>query len=85
MTSRLLLISILLATTAGISTAQAAEKLGEHPAVIAARNWSARSIDVNTFIVAHPARLQLVAQSPTVKEQALASTQTAEASAAAGR
>jgi hypothetical protein len=65
MNKNLLWISALLTVTAGINTAPAAEKLGEHPAVIVARNWSARSVDPNTFIVAHPARLQLVAKSPS--------------------
>jgi hypothetical protein len=78
-------LSTLLAATAGIGTVhsadtQAAEKLGEHPAVIVARNWNARAVDPNTFIVAHPARLQLVAASPSQKEQKVA-----EATVAAGR
>ena len=46
-------------------TSATAEKLGDHPAVVAARTWSQRGIDANTFIVAHPARLQLVAASPS--------------------
>lgn len=88
MKKSLLWISTLLATSAGIDTAQSAdqsaEKLGEHPAVIVARTWSARGIDPNTFIVAHPARLQLLAASPSDKEQAVAA-KAPEASAAAGR
>ena len=85
MHKNLLWISTLLAVTAGTDTAHsadkpAAEKLGEHPAVIVARNWSARGIDPNTFIVAHPARLQLLAASPSEKEQKVA-----EATVAAGR
>jgi hypothetical protein len=36
--------------------------------VLVAQTWSARSIDPNTFIVAHPARLQLVAASPMYSE-----------------
>ena len=44
------------------------EKLGEHPAVLVAQTWNTRSIDPNTFIVAHPARLQLIAASPTEKD-----------------
>jgi hypothetical protein len=80
MKKSVLLISTLIAATAGISTAQSAEKLGDHPAVIAARTWNARSIDPNTFIVAHPARLQLVAASPTEKDRT-----EIQASAAAGR
>src|SRR5262245_20623093 len=39
--------------------------LGQHPAVLVAQNWSTRGIDPNTFIVAHPARLQLLAASET--------------------
>jgi hypothetical protein len=39
-------------------------ELGEHPAVLVARQWKYRRIDPNAFIVAHPARLQLVAGSP---------------------
>lgn len=85
MNKGLLLLSTLLAATAGIGTAQSAEKLGEHPAVIAARAWKARGIDPNTFIVAHPARLQLLAVSPSANEQAVVSTKVSEASAAAGR
>jgi hypothetical protein len=42
-----------------------AEPLGEHPAVLVARTWSTRGIDPNTFIVAHPARLELLAAPPT--------------------
>jgi hypothetical protein len=37
------------------------DKLGEHPAVVVAQAWNSRGIDPNTFIVAHPARLQLIA------------------------
>ena len=44
------------------------ERLGEHPAVVVAQNWNTRGIDPNTFIVAHPARLQLIAASPTEKD-----------------
>ena len=57
------------------------EKLGEHPAVLVAQTWSTRGIDPNTFIVAHPARLQLVAASPTERDaprgesEAVASTE----------
>lgn len=68
MNKSVLLISTLLTATAGINTAQSAEKLGEHPAVLVARTWNTRSIDPNTFVVAHPARLQLLAASPSAKE-----------------
>ena len=33
--------------------------LGEHPAVLVAKQWPLRAIDPNQFIVAHPARLAL--------------------------
>ena len=46
-----------------------AETLSEHPAVLVARTWSARAIDPNTFIVAHPARLELLAASPTERDE----------------
>ena len=62
-----------------------AETLGEHPAVLVARTWSAREIDPNTFIVAHPARLELVAAPPTergktAREQPQGAANTASAS-----
>ena len=44
------------------------QTLGEHPAVLAARRLSERGIDPNTFIVAHPARLQLLAASPSAED-----------------
>ena len=43
------------------------ERLGQHPAVLVAQKWSSRGIDPNTFIVAHPARLELLAAPPTVR------------------
>jgi hypothetical protein len=46
-----------------------AEPLGEHPAVVVARTWSNRGIDPNTFIVAHPAGLRWVSESPTTKDK----------------
>jgi hypothetical protein len=33
--------------------------LGDHPAVLVAKQWRSRAIDPNQFIVAHPARLAL--------------------------
>ena len=39
---------------------ETAETLGQHPAVLVAQKWSTGGIDPNTFIVAHPARLQLL-------------------------
>ena len=61
--------------------AATSEKLGEHPAVLVAQTWSTRGIDPNTFIVAHPARMQLIAASPTEQDaqrgeaEAIASTE----------
>lgn len=85
MKSHFILITAILATTAGFgassnavadsSDARASATLGDHPAVVVARTQAKRGIDPNTFIVAHPARLQLLAASPTAK----ASTQTASA------
>jgi hypothetical protein len=62
-----------------------AETLGEHPAVLVARTWSARGIDPNAFIAAHPARLELLAAPPTerdktVREQAQGAPNAASAS-----
>jgi hypothetical protein len=45
-----------------------AETLGEHPAVLVARTWSARGIDPNTFIVLHPASPRFLAASPTEED-----------------
>jgi hypothetical protein len=39
------------------------ETLRQHPAVLVAQKWSTRGVDPNTFIVAHPARLTLLAAS----------------------
>jgi hypothetical protein len=52
-----------------LAHAAPAQPLGEHPAVLVARTWSVRGIDPNTFIVAHPARLTLLAASPTEREK----------------
>jgi hypothetical protein len=85
MKSHFILITAILATTAGFgvssnavadsSDARTSAKLGDHPAVVVARTQAKRGIDPNTFIVAHPARLQLLAASPA----ATTSTQTASA------
>jgi hypothetical protein len=85
MKSHFILITAILATTAGIGAssnaladsadAKASAKLGDHPAVVVARTQAKRGIDTNKFIVAHPARLQLLAASPT----ATPATQTASA------
>ncbi|MBL8271684.1 hypothetical protein [Steroidobacter sp.] len=74
MNSRLFLFSAIVAVTSGLSVSSAAQssetapevKLGDHPAVVVAR--TARRIDPNTFIVAHPARLQLLSASPSEKQ-----------------
>ena len=58
---------------ASLAHSAIAETLGEHPAVIVAREWSIRGIDPNTFIVLHPAAPQFVAVSPTEKDKATAS------------
>jgi hypothetical protein len=44
---------------------------GQHPAVLVAKTWNSRGIDPNTFIVAHPAGLRLLAASPTDKDDAV--------------
>ena len=54
---------------ASFGQAVAADTLGEHPAVLVAQTWSTRGIDPNTFIVAHPARLTLLAASPTERDK----------------
>ncbi len=57
-----------LTTTAEpVSTAASSQQLGDHPAVVVARTWGTRGIDPNTFLVAHPARLELVGASPSEK------------------
>jgi len=76
--SHFISITAILATIAGFSVssnalasppdAQANVQLGDHPAVVVARTQAKRGIDANTFIVAHPARLQLLAASPNAKE-----------------
>jgi hypothetical protein len=40
---------------------ESSEPAGQHPAVLVAQKWRTRGIDPNTFLVAHPARLQLLA------------------------
>jgi len=44
---------------------ESSESLGQHPAVLVAQKWRTRGIDPNTFLVAHPARLQLLAAPET--------------------
>lgn len=48
---------------------ETSETVGQHPAVLVAQKWSTRGIDPNAFIVAHPARLQLLAVSETDKDR----------------
>lgn len=45
------------------------ESLNEHPAVLVAQTWSTRGIHPSTFIVGHPAGVQLLEASPTEGEQ----------------
>jgi hypothetical protein len=51
-------------------TTASAEKLGEHPALAAARAWNTRGIDANTFIVGHPAGVQLIEALPSETDDA---------------
>lgn len=44
--------------------------------MVVAQTWNTRGIDPNTFIVAHPARLQLIAASPTEKDSQRAEAET---------
>jgi hypothetical protein len=48
---------------------ETSKTVGQHPAVLVAQKWSTRGIDPNTFIVAHPARLQLLAASETDEDR----------------
>ncbi|MDB6106854.1 MAG: hypothetical protein JWO52_6853 [Gammaproteobacteria bacterium] len=66
------ILSSLAATVVVTSLAHpaVAEPLGEHPAVLVARTWNNRGIDPNTFIVAHPAGVRWVSESPTTKDKA---------------
>lgn len=50
-----------------ITESAIADTVGEHPAVVVARTWSARGIDPNTFIVLHPTGPMFLAESPTEK------------------
>jgi hypothetical protein len=56
------------------------ERLGEHPAAVVAQTWNTRGIDPNTFIVAHPARLQLIAAPPSEKDSQRAEAETTASS-----
>lgn len=73
MKSQFILITAILATTGfSVSTnslasppdAQASAQLGDHPAVVIART-AKKSIDPNTFLVAHPASVRQLAASPS--------------------
>ena len=65
-----------------VAPSTASVVLGDHPAVIVAR--TKRGIDPNTFIVAHPARLQLISTPASENSEALAAA-AAKVSGAAGR
>jgi hypothetical protein len=55
-----------------LATSAIAETLGEHPAVIVAREWNNRGIDPNTFIVGHPAAPRFLAAPPAEKDKVTA-------------
>jgi len=55
-----------------LATSAIAETLGEHPAVIVAREWNSRGIDPNAFIVLHPAAPQFVGVSPAEEDKVTA-------------
>lgn len=75
-----ILISAIAVATVGLSAgavasppdAQARGKLGDHPAVTVAKAWNNRGIDPNTFIVGHPAGLNLTTASPGENDAQLA-------------
>jgi hypothetical protein len=48
---------------------ESGETVGQHPAVLVAQKWNTRGIDPNAFLVAHPARLQLLAASETDEDR----------------
>ena len=58
-----------------LATSAIAETLGEHPAVIVAREWNSRGIDPNTFIVLHPAAPRFLAVPPTEEDKVTPSNQ----------
>jgi len=65
---------LLFASVAGSAMAQS---LGEHPAVVVAREWNSREIDPNSFIVLPPAATQFLAAAPAEEDKAKASEQAA--------
>jgi hypothetical protein len=60
-----------------LATSAIAETLGEHPAVIVAREWNSRGIDPNTFIVLHPAAPRFLAAPPTDQDKVAATKDSA--------
>jgi hypothetical protein len=76
---RLILATALSAKTLGrlavalvfgsLATSAIAESLGEHPAVIVAREWNSQGVDPNTFIVLHPAAPKFLAASASEKDK----------------
>jgi len=52
-----------------LATSAIAEALGEHPAVIVAREWTTQGIDPNIFIVLPPAAVQFPSGPQTEKDQ----------------
>jgi hypothetical protein len=63
-------------TASNSPISKTSERLGQHPAVLVAQKWSTRGIDPNTFIVAHPARLTLLAASETDTDRVVARAET---------
>jgi hypothetical protein len=56
-------------TAENSGTSETSKTVGQHPAVLVAQKWSTRPLDPNTFIVAHPAGLQLLAASETDEDR----------------
>jgi hypothetical protein len=67
--------ALVFASVAGSALAQS---LGEHPAVVVAREWNSRGIDPNSFIVLPPAATQFLAAAPAEKDKVEASKQAAQ-------
>ena len=68
---------------ASLAPAAFAETLGNHPAVQVANTWATRGIDVNTFIVGHPAGTLLVSAAVDTPSQPKATTRPVDAQAQA--
>jgi hypothetical protein len=62
--------TLVFASVAGSALAQS---LGEHPAVVVAREWNSRGIDPNSFIVLPPAATQFLAAAPAEEDKVAAS------------